>query len=291
MRRAGRRPRGPMAQNAKFNFPTGRHISAGRRLEVSKDKRGSQSQISVNICASSPPCCFLRVHRLTLNASINCLPLHDPAKDTFHCGLSPQVLKGLRHLIGKKEAPCTGRWQAGDFKLLISPTGTLCSPQKPNVVDRHVLDILSAKKTAGPDIDDRRRNRCRCRHGHRRCLAVAYGDGVTLCYRCDGGCVCNCRSCNPRGPRHGIIVELKQHFLLKASLTDLSLPLHDTEAAAFCSQALPINCLFAKPVLHKRAPLHLDGCARASRHNFPFLQKRLEAFEKLLSTTNEDRAL
>jgi hypothetical protein len=143
----------------------------------------------------------------------------------------------------------------------------------------------------GPDIDDRRRNRCRCRHGHRRCLAIAYGDGVTLCYRCDGGCVCNCRSCNPRGPRHGIIVELKQHFLLKASLTDLSLPLHDTEAAAFCSQALPINCLFAKPVLHKRAPLHLDGCARASRHNFPFLQKRLEAFEKLLSTTNEDRAL
>ena len=148
MRRAGRRPRGPMAQNAKFNFPTGRHISAGRRLEVSKDKRGSQSQISVNICASSPPCCFLRVHRLTLNASINCLTLQDPAKDTFHCGLSPQVLKGLRHLIGKKEAPCTGRWQAGDFKLLISPTGTLCSPQKPNVVDRHVLDILSAKKAA-----------------------------------------------------------------------------------------------------------------------------------------------
>ena len=31
---------------------------------------------------------------------------------------------------------------------------------------------------------------------------MAYGDGVTLCYRCDGGCVCRCRSCDPRGPRH-----------------------------------------------------------------------------------------
>jgi hypothetical protein len=69
----------------------------------------------------------------------------------------------------------------------------------------------------GPDIDDRRRNRCRCRHGHRRCLAIAYGDGVTLCYRCDGGRVCNCRSCNPRGPRRGTLVELKQHFLLKVT--------------------------------------------------------------------------
>ncbi len=50
--------------------------------------------------------------------------------------------------------------------------------------------------------DDRRRNICRCRHGQRRCLAVAYGDGVTLCYRCDGGCVCRCRSCDPRRPQH-----------------------------------------------------------------------------------------
>jgi hypothetical protein len=50
--------------------------------------------------------------------------------------------------------------------------------------------------------DDRRRNICRCRRGGRRCLAVAYGDGVTMCYRCNHGqCTCNCRSCNPRGPR------------------------------------------------------------------------------------------
>ena len=50
--------------------------------------------------------------------------------------------------------------------------------------------------------DDRRRNICRCRRGGRRCLAVAYGDGVTMCYRCSHGqCTCNCRSCNPRGPR------------------------------------------------------------------------------------------
>ena len=50
--------------------------------------------------------------------------------------------------------------------------------------------------------DDRRRNICQCRRGARRCLAVAYGDGVTRCYRCSHGqCTCNCRSCNPRGPR------------------------------------------------------------------------------------------
>ncbi len=30
---------------------------------------------------------------------------------------------------------------------------------------------------------------------------MAYVDGVTLCYRCDGGCVGRCRSCDPRGPR------------------------------------------------------------------------------------------
>ena len=56
-----------------------------------------------------------------------------------------------------------------------------------------------------PTGDYRRRNICRCRHGGRRCLAVAYGDGVTLCYRCDtrrGACTCRCRSCDPRGPRH-----------------------------------------------------------------------------------------
>ena len=33
---------------------------------------------------------------------------------------------------------------------------------------------------------------------------MAYGDGVTLCYRCDtrrGACTGRCRSCDPRGPR------------------------------------------------------------------------------------------
>jgi hypothetical protein len=45
-----------------------------------------------------------------------------------------------------------------------------------------------------------------CRHGvgGKRCLAIAYGDGVSLCFRCEirrGACTCRCRSCDPRGPR------------------------------------------------------------------------------------------